>query len=158
MSMNIVASCVIQVKETFGIGKQESSESTGTSAKDGADVGDSRRVSSGEETDKHTGASGTAETLFGKFKSSVPSSKVSLAFQRLKETKVTDLAKKGYDIVKDELYGNPNRRKHLEYTPPPSFKGEISTKTDIVVLPSKQSRWSKKWEAVREKVILSILH
>ena len=68
------------------------------------------------------------------------------------------MMKKGYDVVKDKLYGNTNTRKHLEYTPPPSFSGEISTKTDIAVLPSKQSRWSKKWEAIREKVIFLMLH
>lgn len=82
------------------------------------------------------------------------SPKVSSAFQRLKEAKVVDLAKKGYDIVKDELSGNPSKRKHLEYTPPPSSTGERSTRTDIVVLPSKQSPWSKKWEAFKEKVSL----
>lgn len=141
-----------EVKESFKIGKQESSESTGTSDKDGADVKDDRKASSGEETDKQTETSDNAETLFGKFKSSIPSSKVSLAFQRLKEAKVTDMVKKGYDVVKDELYGNPSKRKHLEYTPPSSFKGETSTRKDIAVLPSKQSRWSKKWEAFREKM------
>ncbi|KAJ9169616.1 hypothetical protein P3X46_017785 [Hevea brasiliensis] len=141
-----------EVKETFKIGKEESSESVGTSDKDGADVKDDRKASSGKETYKQTGTRDDAETFFGKFKSSIPSSKVSLAFQRLKEAKVTDFVKKGYDVVKDDLYGNPNRRKHLEYTPPPSFKGEMSTRTDIVVLPSKQSQWSKK--NIKEKVFI----
>ncbi|KAJ9176440.1 hypothetical protein P3X46_011750 [Hevea brasiliensis] len=141
-----------EVKETFKSGKEESSESTGTSDKDGADVKDDRKAASGQETDKRTETRDNAETIFGKFKSSVPSSKVSLAFQRLKEAKVTDFVKKGYDVVKDELYGNPSKRKHLEFTPPPSFKGETSTRTDIAVLPTKQSRWSKKWEAFRKKM------
>ncbi|KDP26532.1 hypothetical protein JCGZ_17690 [Jatropha curcas] len=141
-----------EVKESFKIGKQESSESTGNSDKDGTNIKDDRNASSGEETNKQTGSSDHGETFFRKFKSSIPSSKLSLAFQRLKEAKVTDIVKKGYDVVKDELNGNPSKRKHLEYTPPPSFKGETSTRTDIAVLPSKQSRWSKKWEAVREKM------
>ncbi|EEF37816.1 mitochondrial import inner membrane translocase subunit tim44, putative [Ricinus communis] len=141
-----------EVKETLNIGKQESSGSTKSSDKDGADVKDDKKSSSGEETDEQTGSSDNAESFFGKFKSSTPSSKLSSAFQKLKEAKVTDFVKKGYDVVKDELYGNPSKRKHLEYTPPPSFKGETSTRTDIVVLPSKQSRWNKKWEAFREKM------
>ena len=128
------------------------------SAKDGVGAEECRKAFPGEEADKQTGTSDTTETLFGKFKSSIPSSKVSSAFQKLKEARVSEMMKKGYDVVKDELYGNTNARKHLEYTPPPSFSGEISTKTDIAVLPSKQSRWSKKWEAIREKVILLMLH
>lgn len=143
---------MIQVKGTFKIGKEESSESTGAS-----DKKDDSKVTSDQETDKQTGTRDNAETIFGNFKSSIPSSKVSLAFQKLKEAKVTDFVKKGYDVVKDELYGNPSKRKHLERTPPPSFKGETSTRTDIVVLPTKQSRWSKKWEAFRGKASLCLI-
>ncbi|XWS76256.1 hypothetical protein CRYUN_Cryun01aG0159700 [Craigia yunnanensis] len=141
-----------EVKENFGIGKEESSQSTSTSAQHGADVKDGGKASSGEQKYEHSGSADTAETIFGKFKSGISSPKVSLAFQRLKEAKVVDLAKKGYDIVKDELSGNPSKRKHLEYTPPPSSTAERSTRTDIVVLPSKQSRWSKKWGAFKEKM------
>ncbi|XP_050206795.1 mitochondrial import inner membrane translocase subunit TIM44-2 isoform X2 [Mercurialis annua] len=141
-----------EVKETLNLGKQESSKSSDSSEKDGADVNDGKKASSGEGTDKQNDTSDNAETFFGKFKSSIPSSKVSSAFHRLKEAKVTDFMKKGYDVMKDEFYGNPSKRKHLEYTPPPSFKGERSTRTDIVVLPTKQSRWSKKWEAFRKKM------
>ncbi|KAJ6336137.1 hypothetical protein OIU78_012695 [Salix suchowensis] len=146
-----ISAATEEVKETFGIGK-ESSESTGTSAKDGAGAKDGTKASPGEEADKQTGNGDTAETLFGKFKSRIPSSNVSSAYKKLKEARVSEMMKKGYDVVKDELYGNTNRRKHLEHTPPPAFSGEISTKTDIVVLPSKQSRWSKKWEVFREKM------
>ncbi|OAY32643.1 mitochondrial import inner membrane translocase subunit TIM44-2 isoform X2 [Manihot esculenta] len=141
-----------EVRETFKVGREESSESAGTSDTNGTDVEDDRKASSGEEMDKKSGTREDEETLFGKFKSSIPSSKVSLAFQRLKVAKVTNFVKNGYDVLKDELYSNPNRRKHLEYTPPPSFKGEMSTRTDIIVLPAKQSRWSKKWETFREKM------
>ena len=74
-----------------------------------------------------------------------------MAFQKLKEAKVADLAKKGYDIVKDELNGSTSKKKHLQYTPSTST-GERSTKTDIVIVQSKQSPWSKKWEAFKEKV------
>ncbi|XP_022771262.1 mitochondrial import inner membrane translocase subunit TIM44-2-like [Durio zibethinus] len=141
-----------EVKETFGIGKEESSQSTSTSAQHVADVKDGGKASSGEQKYEQSGSGETAETIFGKFKSGISSPKVSLAFQRLKEAKVVDLAKKGYDIVKDELSGNPSKRKHLEYAPPPSSTAERSTRTDIVVLPSKESRWSKKWEAFKGKM------
>lgn len=78
-----------------------------------------------------------------------------MAFQKVKEAKPIDIVKKGYDIVKDELKGNTVKRKHLEYAPPttgPSIKTEKSTRTDIVVLPSKQSKWGKKWDTIMEKV------
>ncbi|GMJ09066.1 translocase inner membrane subunit 44-2 [Hibiscus trionum] len=140
-----------EVKETFGIGKEESSQSTSTSGQHGADVKDGGKASSGEHRHEQSGSAGTAETIFGKFKPDISSLKVSLAFQRLKEAKVVDLAKKGYDIIKDELSSNPSKRKHLEYTPP-SSTAERSTRTDIVVLPSKQSPWSNKWDTFKEKM------
>ncbi|XVF72001.1 hypothetical protein PTKIN_Ptkin12aG0086100 [Pterospermum kingtungense] len=141
-----------EVKETLGIGKDESSQSTSSSAEHGADVKDGGKASSGEQKFEQSGSGDTAESIFGKFKSGISSPKVSSAFQRLKEAKVVDLAKKGYGIVKDELSGSPSKRKHLEYSPPPSSTAERSTRTDIVVLPSKQSRWSKNWEALKEKM------
>ncbi|XVE72933.1 hypothetical protein DITRI_Ditri11bG0077400 [Diplodiscus trichospermus] len=147
-----ISSAKEEVKGSFGIGEEESSQSMGNSAQHGADVKDGGKASSGEQKYEHSGSGDTAETIFGKFKSGISSPKVSLAFQRLKEAKVVDLAKKGYDIVKDELNGNPSRRKHLEHTSPPSSTAERSTRTDIVVLPSKQSHWSKKWEAFKEKM------
>lgn len=70
----------------------------------------------------------------------------------MKSAKLIDLTKKGYEIVKDELSGKPHKKKHLEYEPSASPKVERSTRTDVVILPSKQSRWSKKWEAFKEKV------
>lgn len=99
-----------------------------------------------------------AETLFAKVKSgaSSVSSKASMAFQKLKEAKPIDLAKKGYNIVKDELKGNAANRRHLGNATPsadPSLKVERSTRTDIVILPSQQSKWSKKWDSFMDKVI-----
>lgn len=140
-----------QVKETLGVGKQESSGFSGTSANHGANMKDGSKASSGEENYQQSASGETAETLFSKFKSSLPSQKVSLAFQKFKEAKITDLAKKGYDIVKDELSGTTSNKKHLQHNPSTST-GERSTKTDIVIVPLKQSPWSKKWEAFKEKV------
>lgn len=53
------------------------------------------------------------------------------------------------------MRGNPTKKKRLEYadsSTDSSAKVERSTRTDVVVLPSKQSRWSKKWEAFKEKM------
>ncbi|XP_059442779.1 mitochondrial import inner membrane translocase subunit TIM44-2-like [Corylus avellana] len=146
-----ISAATEEVKETLGVGKQESSEFSGTSANDGSNVKDGSKASSGEENYQQSASGETAETLFSKFKSSLPSQKVSLAFQKLKEAKITDLAKKGYDIVRDELSGTTSKKKHLQHNPSTST-GERSTKTDIVIVPTKQSPWSKKWEAFKEKL------
>ncbi|GLU03632.1 hypothetical protein SLE2022_208210 [Rubroshorea leprosula] len=141
-----------KVQETFGIGKQESSEYSGAASENGSGTstqnGGKASFGAGEKEHNESGSTDTAETLFGKIKMGISSPKV---FQRLREAKVIDIAKKGYDIVKDELSSTPSKRKHLEYTPSPSM-GERSTRTDIVILPSQQSRLGKKWEAFKEKM------
>ncbi|KAH7517378.1 hypothetical protein FEM48_Zijuj09G0057200 [Ziziphus jujuba var. spinosa] len=147
-----ISAATEEVKGTFGISKEEFSESVGTSAEKGADAKDETKDSSGEQRSQQSGLNDSAETLFGKFKSTISSSNVSSAFQRIKDAKFIDLAKKGYDVVKEELNGRPNNRKHLQYDPSSSPKGERSTRTDIVILPSKQSRWNKKWEAFKHKM------
>uniref|UniRef100_A0A5B7AF01 Tim44-like domain-containing protein n=1 Tax=Davidia involucrata TaxID=16924 RepID=A0A5B7AF01_DAVIN len=152
-----ISAATEEVKESFGIGKQESSEYAGTSAKSGADVKDGSKAASGQEKQQQSGPSDTAETLFGKFRFGVSSvtPRVSLAFQKLKEAKPVDLVKKGYDIVKDELSGNPSKRKCIDYSASSSTSsstGQRSTRTDVVVVPLKQSRWSKKWESFKEKM------
>ncbi|GAB4830525.1 hypothetical protein Ancab_020236 [Ancistrocladus abbreviatus] len=142
-----------EVEETFGIGKQESFSSTDSSANKGAKTKDGTKATSGEQHQKSEPGDPT-ETLFGKFKSGVSSvsPKVSLAFQKLKEAKVVDIAKKGYDVLKDELSGKPIKRKQMQHAASSSSNGETSSRTEIVVVPSKQSRWIKKWEAFKEKV------
>ncbi|CAN1766573.1 Mitochondrial import inner membrane translocase subunit TIM44-2, partial [Linum perenne] len=131
-----ISAATEEVKGTFKMGKQESSEPTGTSSKGGPDSKENTN-SAGEETNQSS-------------QTKIPSLKVSSAFQRFKDAKVTEIMKKGYDIVKDELTGNSNSRKHLEYTP---FKGDISTKTEVVPISNpKQSRLSEKWEAFRKKM------
>lgn len=145
---------MIQVKDTCWIGKEESSESTATSAIDETDGTSGSKAAFGEETQQQSRTSDTANTSFGKFKASVSyvSPKVALAFQNLKEAKPLDLAKKGYGIIEDELSGNPSKRKRLGYGTPSSSTGARSTRTDIAVLPSKQSMWSKKWETFKHNV------
>ncbi|KAF5748574.1 Translocase inner membrane subunit 44-2 isoform 1 [Tripterygium wilfordii] len=141
-----------EVKETFGIGKQESAGSTGASEGQGFDTRDKSQAADGEQTHHQYGSTGSAETIFEKVKSRIASPKVSSALHKLKEAKVIDLAKKGYDIVKDELSNSPSKRKHLEYNSSPSATTEKSTRTDIVIAPSNQSRWSKKWDKIKEKI------
>ncbi|KAJ0111382.1 hypothetical protein Patl1_01777 [Pistacia atlantica] len=137
-----ISAATEEVKETFRKG------STDTSSKPIDDVKDEFKAASGEEKHDNSGSGNNAKTFNGKFKLSFSSPKVTVAFQKLKEAKVVDLAKKGYDIVKDELSGNPSKRKHLEYTAPPSWSGERSTRTDLAIAPTRQSIWSK----VKEKM------
>ncbi|KAL5567563.1 hypothetical protein UlMin_024138 [Ulmus minor] len=110
------------------------------------------KVSNGEQTSQQSSSKDTAETFFGKFKSTISSSKGSTAFQRFKEAKFVDLEKKGYDIVKDELHGSPKKRKHLQNEPFTTPQVERSTRTKIVVLPSKRFPLGEKWEALKSKV------
>ncbi|AEC09202.1 unnamed protein product [Arabidopsis thaliana] len=127
-----------EVKESFKLGKEESAESASSSG---------TGTTEGEKQQQQSGSTEEQDTFFGKFKSSISSPKLSEAFH-----KPLDFAKKGLDIVKDELRGNPSKRKHLEYTPPPPFTGERSTRTEMVIMPTKQSKWQKKWESLREKM------
>nr|CAD1838948.1 unnamed protein product [Ananas comosus var. bracteatus] len=74
---------------------------------------------------------------------------VSTAFQKLKEAKVSTLAKKGYDIVKDELSSDKTNKRHMQYASASTASGETSTRTDIVVVPTKRSRLGEKWDHLK---------
>ncbi|KAK4796080.1 hypothetical protein SAY86_028406 [Trapa natans] len=141
-----------EFKERLGSGKEESSaDSPKQDAEENFGNTDS---ASAEGKRQQSGSNSDSETMFNKFKSSgfSASPKVSSAFERLKKVKVVDLAKKGYDILKEELNGTPtNRKKHMEAAPPPET-GERSTRTEVVIVPSQQSKWSKKWESFKEKM------
>ncbi|KAF3436151.1 hypothetical protein FNV43_RR23243 [Rhamnella rubrinervis] len=148
-----ISAATEEVKETFGIGKEQSSESAGTSSRNGAETKDGNKASFGDQTSQQSGPNDSAETIFGKFKSTISSSNVSSAFHRVKDAKFVDLAKKGYSIVKDELSGNNlKKRKHLHYDPSSSPQGERSTRTEVVAVPTKQSPWRQKWEAFKHKM------
>ncbi|KAK9135180.1 hypothetical protein Syun_014510 [Stephania yunnanensis] len=131
-----------EVKESLGLGKQDSSSCSHTSNNSRTDGKDGCGTTAREDGSQNSKSDNTEETLYGRFKSSALSalSKVSVAFQKLKDAKVVDLAKKGYSIVKDELNGNASKEKRVQYASS-SSSGERSTKTDIVVVPTKQSRW-----------------
>ncbi|XP_019096773.1 PREDICTED: mitochondrial import inner membrane translocase subunit TIM44-1-like isoform X1 [Camelina sativa] len=131
-----------EVKESFKLGKVENAESASSSG----------TGTSGGEKQQQSGSTEELHTFFEKLKSSISSPKVSEAFYKLKEAKPFEVVKKVLDIVKDELRGNTSRRKFLEYTPPPPFTGERSTRTEMVVMPTKQFKWQTKWESFREKM------
>ncbi|XP_020088970.1 mitochondrial import inner membrane translocase subunit TIM44-2-like isoform X1 [Ananas comosus] len=142
-----------EVKGTFGLGNEEALGSTeASSAKDatGARADQSQESVNNNNNNNTTGD----DTLFGKFKSTFSSASpmVSTAFQKLKEAKVSTLAKKGYDIVKDELSSDKTNKRHMQYASASTASGETSTRTDIVVVPTKRSRLGEKWESFKKKM------
>lgn len=144
------------------MGKQEARGSSGHSDTSSPNAnGSSEFASAKNQQEQQSGSSDSAETVYSKVKSAA-SSKVSPFFQKIKEAKPVGFAKKGYDIILDELKGSPpGKRKHLEYSAPiqeTSSNFERSTRTDVVVLPSKQSKWNKEWETFKEKVISCLLY
>ncbi|XP_021768925.1 mitochondrial import inner membrane translocase subunit TIM44-2-like [Chenopodium quinoa] len=147
-----ISSAKEEVKETLGLKGQEPSASNNTKENESGNVKDEAKSSSGEPH-QQSEPSGTVETLFSNFRSTFASSspKFSSAFKKLKEAKVADLAKKSYTIVKEELSGKPKRRKRMQYSSS-SSTGETSDRTEVVVVPVKQSPWSKKWESLKEKM------
>ncbi|KAJ1290993.1 hypothetical protein BS78_02G285000 [Paspalum vaginatum] len=137
-----------EVKESFGLGKEES-----TSFRDG-----SPGASKHEKTEASSHSDGMPEdasssTLFTKVKSTISSASpmVSDAFAKLKDTKVSTLAKQGYEIVKDELSSSSGRKKkhQARYA---SAKVEKSTRIDLVIMPTKKSVLGEKWEAFKNKI------
>ncbi|KAK9110079.1 hypothetical protein Sjap_018139 [Stephania japonica] len=149
-----VSAATVEVKESLGLGQQDSSSSSHASNNPRTDGKDGCGTTARGDSSQNSKSNNTEETLYGRFKSSAlsASSKVSIAFQKLKGAKVVDLAKKGYSILKDELNGNASKKKRVQYPSSSSSSGEKSTKTDIVVVPTKQSRWGKKWESFKDKM------
>ncbi|XP_023765148.1 mitochondrial import inner membrane translocase subunit TIM44-2 [Lactuca sativa] len=143
-----VSAATEEVKESLGIGKQESTESSSSSANE-ASEDDKKSAEEKEDKKQESGYGETAETIFSKVRSGVSSS-----FQKAKDAKVLDLAKKGYDIVKDELSGSPSKRKRAKGASAASSQANVerSTRTDIAVVPVKQSKFNKKWEAFKAKM------
>ncbi|XP_054803126.1 mitochondrial import inner membrane translocase subunit TIM44-2-like [Prosopis cineraria] len=137
-----------EVKETFGIGKQDSLGSSGSLSEQDADAKQESQTSSEDEKHQKSGSSNAADSFFGKFKSTISSPNVSVAFKKLKEAKIANLAKKGYDIVKEEISSNPTKRTHVPF----KSSGETSTRTELLVVPSQQSWWAKKFGQFKEKV------
>ncbi|KMZ69113.1 putative Mitochondrial import inner membrane translocase subunit tim44,putative [Zostera marina] len=141
-----------EVKESLHLGKQEPPQSSNSSTKSTEDTHGGNTTASGAEKTHKSNQDWQTETIYGKFKSTAASvsPKVSVAFQKMKEAKLVDSAKKGYSFVIDELNSTSSRKKQSQYASVP--KEELSTKTDIVIVPSKQSRFSKKWDSFKEKM------
>ncbi|KAF7801466.1 mitochondrial import inner membrane translocase subunit TIM44-2 [Senna tora] len=143
-----ISAAAQEVKETSGIGKQDSSGSNGASAEQAADAKQRSQIPSEEEKHQQFGSINAADSLFGRLKSTISSQNASLAFQKLKEAKLVNVAKKGYDIVKEELSSTPTKRRYDPFT----SSGETSSRTELVVVPSRQSWWGKKLDQFKEKV------
>ncbi|KAF6176084.1 hypothetical protein GIB67_000178 [Kingdonia uniflora] len=151
-----ISAATEEVKETLGLGKQESSGSTKTASSGSSDAkaGEGHNTKSKEQSPKDAGSVGVDESLYGKFKSTVSSASpnVSSAFKKLKDTKVIDVAKRGYEIVKDELSSNPSKKRRMQYEASSTSPVETSPLKHLVVQPKIQSRLGKKWEAFKDKV------
>ncbi|KAK9154930.1 hypothetical protein Sjap_002410 [Stephania japonica] len=130
-----ISAATEEVKESLGLGKQDSSSSSHASSRTNAK--DGCCTSTGEDSSQNSKFNNTEETFYGRLKSNVlsASSKASLAFQNFKGAKVVDLAKKSYSIVKDELNGNASKKKRMQYASSASSGGERSTKTDMLLCP-----------------------
>uniref|UniRef100_A0ACD5YY24 Uncharacterized protein n=1 Tax=Avena sativa TaxID=4498 RepID=A0ACD5YY24_AVESA len=133
-----------EVKESFGLGKEETS-----SFRDGS-AGTSK--ASSHSDDKSQDAT-SSYILFNKLRSTLSSASpvVSGAFAKLRDTRVSTLAKQGYEIVKDELSSGSSRKKKI-LARHASAAVEKSTRTDIVIVPTKKSVLGEKWEAIKNKV------
>uniref|UniRef100_A0A0D6R7W3 Tim44-like domain-containing protein n=1 Tax=Araucaria cunninghamii TaxID=56994 RepID=A0A0D6R7W3_ARACU len=124
----------------------ETSNSEGNSA-----TGTAKTEATDFASSQETG--GTSETLFSKFgkRVNLASSSASAALKSLKEAKIIDVTKKGYNLVKDELTSTPSRRRKMESAAAASTYKERSSATSMVPVAAKQTRWGKKWEEFKEK-------
>lgn len=148
------------MKETFGLGKEHI---TGTSQ--GSEPNPNQTSSSSESSSQDASTSSTNqqgqfgyEDIFSKLKSTISSASpaVSSAFQKLKDTKVTNLAKKSFEMVRDELSSDSKTRtKKMQQAAAAS--GERSTRTEVVVVPIKRSVLGEKWESLKQKVVIDVL-
>jgi import inner membrane translocase subunit TIM44 len=135
----------------MGTGNQDTSGSNDSSTKQDTDAKQGSQTSPEEEKNQESASGNASESLFGKFKSSFSSPRISSSFQKLKDAKILDITKKGYGILKEELSSNSPKRQRVRFTP----SGETSTKTDLVVMPSNQSWLSKKFDEIMvDKVIV----
>jgi len=136
-----------EVKESFGLGKEES-----TSCKDGS-PGASKNEKTEASSHSDRASEDASHTLFTKLKSTISSASpvVSGAFAKLKDTRVSTLAKQGYEVIKDELSSTSSRKKKHQARHA-SAKVEKSTRTDLVITPTKKSVLGEKWEAFKNKI------
>ncbi|XP_071682101.1 mitochondrial import inner membrane translocase subunit TIM44-2-like [Lolium perenne] len=137
-----------EVKESFGLGKEETSSFTEGSA---GTSKHGKTEASSHSDDKSQDAT-SSYILFNKLRStlSAASPVVSGAFAKLRDTRVSTLAKQGYEIVKDELsYALAKEEKSCRAC---LRQREKSTRTEIVFVPTKKSVLGEKWEALKNKM------
>lgn len=150
------------MKETFGLGKEHTTEG---SSQGSESTPSQTSTSSAESSAQDTSTASTNQQgqfgyneIFSKLKSTVSSASpaVSSAFQKLKESKVSNLAKKGFEIVRDELSTDSKTRtkKMQQAAAAAAASGEKSTRTEVVVVPTKRSILGEKWEALKQKVVV----
>ncbi|KAK3136051.1 hypothetical protein QOZ80_5BG0427370 [Eleusine coracana subsp. coracana] len=130
-----------EVKESFGLGKEETASCSDGSPE--ASKHDATESSSSSDGAFNYGTS--SHTMFTKLKS------VSGAFAKLKDTRVSTLAKQGYEIVKDELSSTSGRKKKNPRQTS-AAPVEKSTRSDLVIVPTKKSVLGEKWEAFKNKM------
>ena len=118
--------------------------SDGSSKKDGSNAGDNVKPNNNSElgAERIEGVGSTSsqestetnETLFSKFGKgiSIASSSAATTLKSLKETKIMDVTKKGYDIAKEELTSTPSRRRRMQNATSASAYKERSSATSIV--------------------------
>lgn len=147
-----------EVKETFGLGKEHTAERTGSEPHP-----NQTRASTSENFSQDTSTASTNqqgqfgyEEIFSKLKSTVSSASpaVSSAFQKLKDTKVSNMAKKGFEMVKDELISDSKTKtkRMQQAAAAAASSGERSTRTEVVVVPMKRSILGEKWETLKQKM------
>ncbi|GJN37964.1 hypothetical protein PR202_gb26967 [Eleusine coracana subsp. coracana] len=138
-----------EVKESFGLGKEEA-----TSCRDGSpEASKHDKTEASSHSDDASNHGTDSHTLFTKLKATISSASpaVSGAFAKLKDTRISTLAKQGYEIVKDELSTTSGKKKkhprHASAAPV-----EKSSRTDLVIVPTKKSVLGEKWEALKNKM------
>eukprot|EP00250_Pteridium_aquilinum_P014724 c22158_g1_i2 orf=737-1726(+) len=92
-----------------------------------------------------------SKVLFNKFAKGfeVISSSTSSLLNKVKGTKLIDLAKQGYTVLKEELTTTSLKRKKTKYSATSS--APRSSITDVVPVVKKRSIWEKRWDDWKEK-------
>jgi import inner membrane translocase subunit TIM44 len=139
-----------EVKESFRLGKEDTS-----SCKDGSPETSKHEYSeTSSHSDDKSQAGTSGYTLFNKLRSTLSSASpvLSGAFAKLRDTRVSTYAKQGYEIFKDELSSSSSRKKRNHARHASAGTVEKSTRTELVIVPTKKSVLGEKWEAFKNKM------
>ncbi|KAF0928472.1 hypothetical protein E2562_004116 [Oryza meyeriana var. granulata] len=139
-----------EVKESFRLGKEDTS-----SCKDGSPETSKHEYSeTSSHSDDKSQAGTSGYTVFNKLRSTLSSASpvVSGAFAKLRDTRVSTYAKQGYEIFKDELSSSSSRKNRNHSRHASAATVEKSTRTELVIVPTKKSVLGDKWEAFKDKM------